>query len=114
MITNIPRSDEPVTTDSKNPFMKAWFEFLNSLSVTTNKNILAVGAVSAFSTTTAPANWLECDGAAVSRTSFSALFAVIGVTYGVGDGSTTFNLPDLTGVVLVASGPISLIWMIRT
>lgn len=44
-----------------------------------------------------PAGWLECDGAAVSRATYAALFAAISTTYGVGDGSTTFNLPDLRG-----------------
>ena len=38
--------------------------------------------------------WLECDGRAVSRTTYATLFAAIGTTYGAGDGSTTFNLPD--------------------
>lgn len=47
--------------------------------------------------TTAPAGWLKCNGAAVSRTLYAALFNVIGTTYGAGDGSTTFNLPDLRG-----------------
>jgi microcystin-dependent protein len=42
-----------------------------------------------------PVNWLICDGAAVSRTTFAALFAVVGTTFGIGDGSTTFNVPDL-------------------
>jgi len=42
-----------------------------------------------------PSGWLFCDGSAVSRTTYSALFAVIGTIYGPGDGSTTFNLPDL-------------------
>ena len=46
---------------------------------------------------TEPAGWLECDGAAVSRSTYSALFAVISDDYGAGDGSTTFNLPDLRG-----------------
>lgn len=46
---------------------------------------------------TVPAGWLECNGAAVSRTTYAALFAVLGTTYGVGDGSTTFALPDLRG-----------------
>jgi microcystin-dependent protein len=45
----------------------------------------------------APTDWLLCSGAAVSRTTYAALFAVIGTTYGSGDGSTTFNLPDLRG-----------------
>lgn len=44
-----------------------------------------------------PGGWLECDGAAISRTDYAALFNEIGTTYGVGDGSTTFNIPDLRG-----------------
>ncbi|QDP49094.1 phage tail protein [Hyphomonas sp.] len=45
-----------------------------------------------------PPSWaLECDGAAISRTTYADLFAVIGTTFGAGDGSTTFNLPDLRG-----------------
>lgn len=54
-----------------------------------------VGAVIAFAGSTSPAGWLLCDGSAVSRTDYAALFAVIGTTYGSGDGSTTFNLPNL-------------------
>ena len=50
---------------------------------------------------TAPTNWLLCDGTAVSRTTYATLFAAIGTSYGVGDGSTTFNLPDLRGRVPV-------------
>ena len=53
------------------------------------------GAVLAFAMTTAPSGWLECNGAAVSRTTYAALFAAIGTVFGVGDGSTTFNLPQL-------------------
>lgn len=45
----------------------------------------------------APDGWKLCDGSAISRTDFQGLFTVIGTTYGVGDGSTTFNLPDLRG-----------------
>src|SRR5690625_109412 len=44
-----------------------------------------------------PDGWLPCNGATISRTTYSRLFAVIGTTYGDGDGSTTFNLPDLRG-----------------
>jgi microcystin-dependent protein len=55
------------------------------------------GIIAFFSATTAPDGWLECNGAAVSRTTYAALFAALGTTYGVGDGSTTFNLPDLRG-----------------
>lgn len=55
------------------------------------------GAISAFAGSSAPAGYLECDGSQQSRTSLSALFAVVGTTYGTGDNSTTFNLPDLRG-----------------
>jgi microcystin-dependent protein len=50
-----------------------------------------------FAGSSAPLNHLLCNGQAVSRTTYAALFAVIGTTYGAGDGSTTFNLPDLRG-----------------
>lgn len=55
------------------------------------------GDVKYWPTSSAPAGWLKANGAAVSRTTYAALFAVIGTTYGAGDGSTTFNLPDLRG-----------------
>ena len=56
-----------------------------------------VGATIPFAGTTAPAGWLIADGSAVSRTTYSTLFAHIGTAWGVGDGSTTFNLPNLKG-----------------
>jgi len=59
-----------------------------------------VGAIIAWPTSTLPTGYLECNGAAVSRTTYSSLFAVIFDNYGVGDGSTTFNLPDLRGQFL--------------
>lgn len=58
-----------------------------------------IGTVTDFAGATAPSQWYLCYGQAVSRTTYSALFAVIGTTYGSGDGVTTFNLPDLRGIV---------------
>jgi microcystin-dependent protein len=58
------------------------------------------GMLSHFATIKAPPGWLECNGAAVSRTTYSSLFAAIGTTYGVGNGTTTFNLPELRGEFL--------------
>lgn len=55
------------------------------------------GAVMAFAQNTAPTGWLKANGQLVSRTTYAALFAAIGTTYGAGDGSTTFALPDLRG-----------------
>lgn len=57
-------------------------------------------SVQAYMGSTPPAGWLICDGSAVSRTTYAALFAIIGVACGSGDGSTTFNLPDLRGQFL--------------
>lgn len=53
------------------------------------------GSVCAFAGSTAPSGWLICDGRAVNRILYDNLFQIIGTTYGSGDGSTTFNLPDL-------------------
>lgn len=55
---------------------------------------LPSGAMMQFAGSAAPTGWLLCDGTAVSRTTYADLFAVVGTTYGVGDGSTTFNVPD--------------------
>lgn len=52
-----------------------------------------------FAGSTVPAGYLPCDGSEVSRTAYAGLFAVIGTTYGTGDGSTTFNVPNLEGKV---------------
>ena len=56
-----------------------------------------VGTIVAYSSSTAPTGWLIADGTAISRTTYSALYGVLGTFYGVGDGVTTFNLPDTTG-----------------
>jgi phage-related tail fiber protein len=58
---------------------------------------VAAGAVMTFAMNAAPTGWLKANGAAVSRTTYASLFSAIGTTFGVGDGSTTFNLPDLRG-----------------
>ena len=63
-----------------------------------------IGAILAFGGSSAPAGWLLCQGQAVSRTTYAALFAAIGTAYGAGDGSTTFNLPDPREAALVGAG----------
>ena len=54
-----------------------------------------------WSSASVPSGFLECNGAAVSRSTYSALFAIVGTTYGAGDGATTFNLPDLQDNVAI-------------
>jgi hypothetical protein len=66
----------------------------------TATSFIPTGAVMPFAMNTAPSGWLGCDGSAVSRTTYAALFAAIATTFGTGDGSTTFNLPDLRGEFL--------------
>lgn len=67
-------------------------------------NYTPAGAIIAFGATSAPSGWLPCDGSAVSRTTYARLFAAIGTTWGSGDGSATFNVPDLRGYFLRGSG----------
>lgn len=66
--------------------------------------LVPVGTVMAFAGSTAPEGWLMCDGSAVVRTTYANLWAVLGTTYGSGDGSTTFNLPDALGRSIVGAG----------
>lgn len=67
------------------------------LDLATPGNATPVGLVAPYAGLSAPSLWLLCFGQAISRTVYSALFAVIGTQYGIGDGTTTFNLPDLRG-----------------
>lgn len=69
----------------------------NSLGFNPLNAATVVGSVGLFAMTSAPTGWIKANGAAVSRTSYSALFSAIGTTWGAGDGSTTFNIPDLRG-----------------
>lgn len=62
------------------------------------------GTIIAFGGSTAPDGFLSCDGSAVSRTTYADLFTAISTTWGVGDGSTTFNLPDLRETALIGIG----------
>jgi microcystin-dependent protein len=66
---------------------------------TGDSGILA-GAIQYFATTDAPKGWLKADGSAILRTKYEKLFLAIGTTFGTGDGSTTFNLPELRGEFL--------------
>ena len=60
-------------------------------------NPINAGTIAYLGMSTAPTGWLKANGAAISRSTYADLFAAIGTTYGTGDGSTTFNIPDLRG-----------------
>jgi phage-related tail fiber protein len=82
----LPRVPAVDPTDNNDVVRKAYADYM-----------APPGAVMAFARSSVPTGWLKCNGAAVSRTTYANLFAAIGTTYGAGDGSTTFNLPDLRG-----------------
>ena len=63
-----------------------------------------IGQIIAYAGANEPIGWLKCDGRAVSRTIYSALYSVVGTTYGSGDGSTTFNLPNFVDRFPVGAG----------
>ena len=70
----------------------------NSWKISNNIfSINPVGSIITFAKNSSPVGFLECDGSAISRTTYNSLFSVIGTIFGVGDGSTTFNIPDLRG-----------------
>ena len=82
---------------------------INGTGTVTGVNILQTagvpaGAIMAFAMNSAPSGWLSADGSAVSRTTYATLFTAIATTHGTGDGSTTFNVPDLQGIFVRASG----------
>jgi microcystin-dependent protein len=77
----------------------------NATSIYQNGFVLVPpGSLLMYIANAAPSGWLLCDGTAVSRTTYSALYAAIGTTYGSGDGFTTFQLPDTRGRTLIGGG----------
>lgn len=80
------------------------FESVTGTITDTQVGYGPTGQVTQFAGASAPAGFLLCNGAAISRTTYAKLYAVIGTTYGAGDGSTTFNVPDLQNRVAVGKG----------
>lgn len=103
-ITAAATTATPVTTDlipfadvsDSNNTKKTTIQGILDLVPSTNPS----GVISAYAGSSAPSGWLLCYGQAISRTTYAALFSALGTTYGSGDGSTTFNLPDLRGRVI--------------
>ena len=77
---------------------------LANLDNSVSAHVSPVGTVMAYAGSGAPTYWLLCNGGAISRSTYSELFSAIGTTYGSGDGSSTFNLPDLRGRVVAGVG----------
>lgn len=106
---NRPAVNDPVDEDLWGTLLNENFDSLDTIlneletDVTTLESAasaIPVGTVDFYAADSAPSLWLLGYGQAVSRSTYSSLFAVIGTTYGVGDGSTTFNVPDCRGRVI--------------
>lgn len=95
VFTILPDGD----VDPESPITTA---LMTALRDNTEVNRAYVGTIRIHSIDAEPLGWLRCSGQAVSRTTFDDLFAAIGTVYGVGDGSTTFNVPDLRGRTPIA------------
>lgn len=81
------------TTPTNDP---AWMKFFQNVANLLGDTAATLGIGAIQLAVAAPAsNWLACNGAAVSRAGYAALFALVGTTFGSGDGSTTFNLPNI-------------------
>lgn len=78
----------------------------NAKQARANLEVEPIGTIYAFAGNNIPSGYLPCNGSAISRTTYADLFAVIGTTYGSGDGSTTFNLPNLTDKFIQGSDTV--------
>ena len=91
-------------TDGESPAHTAINARLAELEAAILGHNLPVGTIVPFAGSAAPSGWLLCDGSAVSRLTYAALFAIAGVLFGVGNGSTTFNVPDFRGRTAIGAG----------
>lgn len=109
IVPNPPVPNEPFL-DSEGNVSIPWRAFFRLLRLRTGGNsdnvngAAPTGSGSLFYGSIAPSGWLFCDGAAISRVTFSELFGVIGTVFGVGDGSATFNIPDFRGRSVIGVG----------
>ena len=94
---NIPFNSKRITglADPINPQDVSTKAYTDTKLNSTSDQLCPPGALMDFASAAAPSGWIACDGAAVSRVTYAALFTAIGTTWGAGDGSTTFNLPQL-------------------
>lgn len=107
--TNVVLASIPINSSNGNISVSGNAAVAGDLAVTGiitvgGGNIIPPGVIWEYGGASAPTGWLLCDGAPVSRVTYANLFAVIGTDYGVGDGSTTFNLPDRRDRVGIGAG----------
>lgn len=96
--TGTPTAPTPATSDNDTSI--ATTAFVQAVVAAVTAGAIPSGTVAQYAGSVAPAGWLVCDGSAISRTTYADLFAAIGTTHGAGDGSTSFNIPDIRGRVV--------------
>lgn len=102
--SNSPAGTDTVTsTTGPDDYIRAHAAIIKTVSNTVLA-LIPSGTILDFAGTAAPTGFLPCDGSAVSRSTYSALFAALSTTWGAGDGSTTFNVPDLRGRAVIGAG----------
>jgi microcystin-dependent protein len=111
-LTSAPTNGQLLIGNSGGGFTQATLTAGAGVSITNGSGAITIavptivepGVVVTYAGAVAPTGWLICDGAAVNRSIYGALFAIVGTTYGAGDGSTTFNLPNLVNRFSVGAG----------
>jgi microcystin-dependent protein len=114
-LQGFPKNSAPVVAPERNyTWTTEWLRFMMSLWIRSGTAQGGTGAptgsIQAFAgpTTAIPVGWLLCDGSAVSRVDYGALYGVISTYWGSGDGTTTFNIPSLANRFLVGTGTLAL------
>ncbi len=112
-LQGFPQTSAPVVDPARNyQWTTFWLRFMMSLwqrtGAASGSGVVYTGIISAYGAATPPLGWLACDGVAVDRTVYAALFSIIGTTYGIGDGTTTFNVPDMVSRLPIGAGIIPL------
>ena len=111
-LQGFPTNSSPVV-DQNNQFRwtQPWLQFMISLWRRTGTaqggSVIPTGMIAPFSSPNLPVGWVLCDGSEVDRIIYAALFSVTGTIWGAGDGTTTFNLPNLADRFLVGAGMLS-------
>lgn len=95
-----PLVNDPTDEDLWGGYLNDSLDDIDTEIKTARNAVVPVGAILPYGGTSAPSLWVLAYGQAISRTTYAALFTAYGTTYGVGDGSTTFNVPDLRGRVI--------------
>lgn len=101
--TNVVLASVPINSTNSNVSVGGDLAVTGSIS-SGGGLVMPTGSILEYGGATAPTGWLLCNGSAVSRTTYAALFAVLGTTYGAGDTTTTFNVPDRRDRVGVGAG----------